>query len=574
MQTVDESCPPKRCAIYTRRSFQPPLGQEVTSLESQRAICSAYVASQQHKGWMELAKHYEDSGQSGSTMDRPALQELIADIELGNVEVVVIYKIDRISRTLLDFVRLIDFFEKYAVSFVAITQNFDTGDSMGRLVQNILLTFAQFEREIACDRMRDKKLVMKQRGLWTGGDAPLGYDLQRGKLIVNPREAAAVCRIFETYVETGCPSEVHKRLITEGYRRKIWKAKTGLVRGGGPISLSSLHHILGSPIYIGQVSHKGSRYPGVHQPIVEQTLWDQAQAILESRSYLKPRQAHLLSGMVIDGYGRRMHVSGPQPGIDYVSSTLNWAVRQKIRPCRVRADQLEPLVLDVLKSLFADKMKVRQLLMELGEIGCQLDGLSDGCTVAGHRLRTLNGRALRSAVMVLIYRVELAPERVRILVRKAAVRGFLCWDGVGLFQMRDLDLAQARQLHIVDVCAELDRRRRRDYLPIAPRTSRKARPSLPLIRILDEARKAQRNLFENRDMTVAEVACSNRRKPGAFSRLIRLNYLAPDIVAAIIDGSQPRDLTAAGLMKCDLPMDWDLQRRMLGFPAVAAVMDT
>jgi DNA invertase Pin-like site-specific DNA recombinase len=199
-----------RCAIYTRKSFQPPLGQEITSLESQRAICSSYILSQQHKGWIELTKHYEDSGRSGASLDRPALRELMSDIENGLIEIVVVYKLDRISRTLLDFVRLMDFFERYGVVFVAITQNFDTSDSMGRLVRNVLLTFAQFEREIASDRMRDKRMVMKQNGLWTGGDAPLGYDLRRGRLFPNDLEAPAVRCIFETYVATKRVSAVHK----------------------------------------------------------------------------------------------------------------------------------------------------------------------------------------------------------------------------------------------------------------------------------------------------------------------------------------------------------------------------
>ena len=194
---------PKRCAICTRKSSQPPLDQEVTSLESQRAICSAYIASQQHKRWIELTKPYDDSGRSGSNLVRPALQELVSDIELGLIDIVLVYKLDRITRTLLDFVRLIDFFDKYEVVFVSITQNFDTGDSMGRLIRNILLTFAQFEREIASDRMRDKKMVMKQRGYWTGGDPPIGYDLRRGKLVINRTEEEAVRCAFDTMLRLG-----------------------------------------------------------------------------------------------------------------------------------------------------------------------------------------------------------------------------------------------------------------------------------------------------------------------------------------------------------------------------------
>ncbi|HKX91183.1 MAG TPA: recombinase family protein [Sphingomicrobium sp.] len=198
-----------------------------------------------------------DSGRSGASLDRPALRELIFDIENGLVEILVVYKLDRISRTLLNFVRLMDFFERYGVIFVAITQNFDTSDSMGRLIRNVLLTFAQFEREIASDRMRDKRMVMKQNGLWVGGDAPLGYDLRRGKLLPNGLEIPAVRCIFETYVATKRVSQVHKELLARGHRRKVWKAKTGTLRGGGPIARTSLHHILRNPVYVGELDYKG-----------------------------------------------------------------------------------------------------------------------------------------------------------------------------------------------------------------------------------------------------------------------------------------------------------------------------
>src|SRR5574338_1090795 len=180
----------RRCAIYTRKSSGQGLERDFNSLEGQRSICSAYVTSQRHKGWLELAKHYDDGGYSGASLSRPQLQELLVDVEKGLVDVVVVYKIDRMTRTLLDFVRLVDFFERYGVVFVSITQNFDTADSMGRLVLNVLLTFAQLEREMASDRVRDKIRGIKQTGRWGGGTPPLGYDLRRHKLHINIHEAA------------------------------------------------------------------------------------------------------------------------------------------------------------------------------------------------------------------------------------------------------------------------------------------------------------------------------------------------------------------------------------------------
>lgn len=262
-----------RCAIYARKSAQAPLGQELTSLQTQRAIGSSYIASQQHKGWREVPRLYDDDGRSGSNLERPGLQALLDDIELGLIDVVLVYKLDRITRTLLDFVRLIDLFDRYGVVFVAITQNFDTSDSMGRLIRNVLLTFAQFEREIASDRMRDKKMVMKQRGLWTGGDAPIGYDLRRGKLVVNSDEEPAVRLIFETYAVKKRLAAVHAALEEKGFRRKVWKSQGGATKGGRPIALSTLHHVLANPVYIGEVTHCGQAYPGIHEPIIERGLW-------------------------------------------------------------------------------------------------------------------------------------------------------------------------------------------------------------------------------------------------------------------------------------------------------------
>jgi len=191
---------------------------------------------------------------------------------------------DRITRTLLDFVRLIDLFERFGVTFVAITQNFDTSDSMGRLIRNVLLTFAQFEREIASDRMRDKKMMMKKRGMWTGGNAPIGYDLRRGRLVVNPAEEVIVKCVFDTFVATASVSAAYQRIKALGFRRKSWRAKNGARMGGNPIPWTSLHHLLRNPVYVGDVTYRGERYPGVHQPIVDPGIWRKAQGLLAETS--------------------------------------------------------------------------------------------------------------------------------------------------------------------------------------------------------------------------------------------------------------------------------------------------
>ena len=564
----------KRCAIYTRKSVQPPIPQQLTSLESQRAICASYVSSQQHKGWVSLEKHYDDAGRSGANLDRPALQELLTDIELGLVDVVLVYKLDRITRTLLDFVRLIDFFEKYGVVFVAITQNFDTSDSMGRLIRNILLTFAQFEREITIDRMRDKIRVMKQRGMWAGGEAPLGYDLRRGKLVVNSHEEPAVRLIFETYIVEQRIGAVVRKLAEQGFRRKTWRAKKdGKMHGGTPVSQGSVHLVLNNPIYIGEIRHWNERYPGLHRPIIDRVLWDKAQEVLAERRIHKLvlQSENVLSGLLVDGYGRRMH---PRQGTNhfsdyryYSSRRESWAIRQKIKLVRVNAAHVEQLVIEAIGSLLTNRPELRLLLMRAGTFDHKLERLAAAGTEASVRLRKLSARQLACVLRALLQSIETHTEIVRLVVRVEALPVFLQWDGVGLFALSELELARCRQLHVVDIGASVARECRRHTLPIGqppegpPRT-----PIAGLVSLLGDARLAQRMIFDNRQTPVSVLARSFNRRPLSFSRLVRLNYLAPDIVAAILDGEQPGDLSRKKLMQMDLPIDWSLQRQLLGFP--------
>lgn len=563
----------KKCAIYTRKSVQPPIPQELTSLECQRAICAAYVSSQQHKSWVELEKKYDDADRSGSNLDRPALQELLCDIELGLVDVVLVYKLDRITRTLLDFVRLIDFFDKYGVVFVAITQNFDTSDSMGRLIRNILLTFAQFEREITIDRMRDKIRVMKQRGMWAGGEAPLGYDLRRGKLVVNPLEEPGVRFIYETYVVEQRIGAVVRKLAEKGFRRKIWKAKKdGKLRGGTPISQGSVHQILRNPIYIGEIRHLQERYPGIHQPIIDRALWDRAQEVLAERRIHKLllHSENIVSGLLVDGYGRRMYAKeGTNRFGDYryySSRREIWAKRQKIKLVRVNATQLEQLVIEAIKSLMANRPELRVLLMKAGVFGADLDRLAAAGTEVAARLCRLSVRQLSCALRALLQRIEAHSEFVRLVFRLEAVPLFIKWDGVGLFALSELDLARAKQLHVIDIIASVARQCRKHSLPISHRAQATGRkPDPHLVSLIYDARLAQRLVFDNRETPITELARSFKRRALSFSRLVRLNYLAPDIIAAILDGEQPTEMTRKKIMQMDLPIDWTLQRRLLGF---------
>src|SRR4051812_13254980 len=259
-----------RCAVYTRKSSEEGLEQEFNSLDAQREACEAYIASQKPEGWLLVPDHYDDGGISGATLDRPALQQLLADIEGKRVDVVVVYKIDRLSRALMDFAKLVEVFDRNNVTFVSVTQSFNTTTSMGRLTLNILLSFAQFEREVIGERIRDKFAASRKKGMWMGGFVPLGYDVKDRKLVVNQIEAATVRRIFERFVKLGSVTQLVREMRDKGVTTK----------GGKPIDKGYVYRILNNRVYLGEAVHKGSAYPGEHQAIIDPTLWDRVHAIL------------------------------------------------------------------------------------------------------------------------------------------------------------------------------------------------------------------------------------------------------------------------------------------------------
>ena len=269
-----------RSAIYTRKSSEEGLEQEFNSLHAQREACEAYVASQRHEGWVPVPHHYDDGGISGGTLERPALQRLLADVEAGRIDVVVVYKVDRLSRSLMDFAKLVDVFERRGVSFVSITQQFNTTTSMGRLTLNILLSFAQFEREVIGERIRDKFAASRKKGMWMGGNPPLGYDIRNRKLVVNETEAALVRHIFERFTKIGSATKLVRLLDAEGYRTKSWTTLAGKEHLGRPLDKGYLYRLLNNRVYLGEAVHKGVSHPGEHEAIVPRGLWDKVHAIL------------------------------------------------------------------------------------------------------------------------------------------------------------------------------------------------------------------------------------------------------------------------------------------------------
>jgi site-specific DNA recombinase len=282
LEADSTTAPRRHCAPYTRTSSDEGLDSEFNSLDAQREAGEAYITSQRQEGWVALSTRYDDGGYSGATLDRPALQRLLADVEAGKVDVVLCYKVDRLTRSLLDFAKLIEIFDRHNVSFVSVTQPINTATPTGRLMLNVLLSFAQFEREIIGERIRDKVAATKKRGKYCGGTPVLGFDVdrERKRLVVNPKEAKLVRSIFVDFVQTGSTTALAHALNARGRTTKSWTTKKGIVRVGTPWNKAHIYRVLNNPLYIGEVSHKGKRYPGEHEAIIDRELWDRAHAIL------------------------------------------------------------------------------------------------------------------------------------------------------------------------------------------------------------------------------------------------------------------------------------------------------
>jgi site-specific DNA recombinase len=301
--------PQVRCVTYCRKSSEEGLEQSFNSLDAQREACAAYIDSQRHEGWLALDDRYDDGGYSGGTLQRPALQRLLADIEIGKIDVIIVYKIDRLSRSLSDFVRLIDLFERHSVSFVSITQQFSTRTSMGRLTLNILLSFAQFERELAAERIRDKFLASRKRGLWMGGVPCLGYDVGNRKLVINPAEAELVRLIFRRFLDLGSALLLIRDLNAQGHRTKSWATQAGVFREGRPFDKGTLYKILRNRTYLGETVHKGKSYPGEHEPIVDRATWDRVHEVLASNAKRRGNEARARTPAPLRGLIRCTHCS-------------------------------------------------------------------------------------------------------------------------------------------------------------------------------------------------------------------------------------------------------------------------
>jgi site-specific DNA recombinase len=565
-----------RCAIYTRKSSDEGLEQAFNSLHAQREACAAFILSQKHEGWAVLPTAYDDGGFSGGTMERPALQQLLADIRAGKIDVVVVYKIDRLTRSLFDFAKIVEAFDARGVSFVSITQQFNTTTSMGRLTLNVLLSFAQFEREVAGERIRDKIAASKKRGMWMGGLPSLGYDVENRKLVVNEKEARTVLHIFRRYLELRSVRALKDELDAAGIRSKRRLLANGTPFGGQKLSRGSLYLMLQNRIYRGDITHKGDAYPGEHQPIVDEALWDQVQVTLaENRvdraTGADAKQPSLLAGLVFDDTGERLTPShAVKKGTRYryyVSrSLIVGTAKGTSGGRRIPAANLESLVINRLRDFLVDQGAILDAIRHQHADGAaQSRRIARGLKIA-EELESLTPDRMRAMLMAVVNRVDIKPDRVDINVRRSCLVELLSADSIEPIIEGDRREHEAKDVLTLKVPARLQRVGR-EMKMVVENSDDQTAADPGLLRIIARAHDLQERVMQNSDLTLHAIASQEHVTPGYISRLLRLPSLAPDIITAIVNGKNPPQLTAKKLMRIalELPVDWTEQRKLLGF---------
>ena len=538
----------KRCAVYTRKSTEEGLEQAFNSLDAQREACAAYVLCQRHVGWQLLHETYDDGGYSGGSMDRPGLAQLMADVSAGKVDTIVVYKVDRLTRSLADFAKIVEVLDAKGASFVSVTQAFNTTTSMGRLTLNVLLSFAQFEREVTGERIRDKVAASKAKGMWMGGPVPLGYRLGDRKLFVDEAEAAIVRHIFTRYATLRSLADLAEELADAGVLTRQRKYRDGRTVGGVPFTKGPLAWLLANRVYVGEVAHKGNVYPGEHEPILERELWDQVQRILADNRVVRRlgrgRAPSLLTGLITDPRDRPMsptYAVRNARRYRYYATRLPTGGRATAGDIvRLPAHDIEALVVDQLANrLDSDRHS-------------GIDGASDTSNAStlqmvrqrrgelARSLRDGNQPAQRAILLELGVTVAIGDEQVKI----------------GIAGTRDLATTT------IVVATKLSGGGPDVRMAISgDGSSTSATPDPVLLKLIVLA-------FAARGAAIAGTAepLVDHFSRQHQTRLARLSYLAPDIIGAVLNGSQPPQLTGRRLLRsADLPFDWSAQRTMLGF---------
>lgn len=559
-----------RCAIYTRKSTEEGLDKEFNSLEAQREACEAYIKSQMHEGWKLIPTAYDDGGYTGGNMDRPGLKALMADIKNGKIDVVVVYKVDRLSRSLNDFAQMVNVFDAQQVLFVSITQQFNTTTSMGRLTLNILLSFAQFEREVIGERVRDKVAASKQKGMWMGGHPPLGYDLDNRKLVVNPKEARLVNEIFARYLEMKSAYKLADFLNRRGDTNKRWVNRHGVACGGQAFVYQALYKILNNPVYIGRITHKDKSYQGQQPAIISTELWDAAQGALKAARGERVKR-HAKHGSLLTGkcFSVEGHIYTP-------TYTTRGSLRyryyiDKKTQHRIQSQALETLVTDTLRMLAAQAMHWRpcwagnsDYLIE-AEAQQRWEALWAGwkalpeptkqdimgqiierIQVTKHQLvLRLNHRGMQEVLNLVEVGDEASPP-CELRFKPQVVQGE-AWVDIIIPAIFD---TQGRSTVTVDAQGQ----------PVKPVVKPNINPVL--VNALVRSYRWNRQLESGAALTIGTLAKREGRNRTYISRILNLMMLAPDVIASILEGTQPptmqlQDLTAS------LPIEWHKQKHVL-----------
>jgi DNA invertase Pin-like site-specific DNA recombinase len=550
-----------RCAIYTRKSTEEGLEQEFNSLDAQRDACESYIQSQRGLGWKVIRKHYDDGGVSGGTLQRQALTTLLADIDAGQVDLVVVYKVDRLTRSLMDFSKIIEAFDARDVSFVSVTQQFNTANSMGRLTLNMLLSFAQFEREVTAERIRDKIAASKRKGLWTGGVPPLGYDNRDRKLVENREEAKIVRELFTLYLEHGSVRVLKEKADALGITTKR-RLVRGRETGGRPFSRGNLYGLLHNPVYIGDVVHKGERFPGQHEAIIDRETWDRVQQGLEDGTPVRESSRNvdrrcLLTGIVFDETGDRLCPTYAKKGdrihAYYVSKRLVRLEARSDGGWRLPARELENAVIravaDVLNSE-ADWIKLLgAVTMSPGayEIARAQAARTHAALTAGKPAQ------VRGALRELVQRVAVRPGEISVT-----------------FMGNALHATQAGEAgtpgHELRLPFRMQRRGVEARIVLGGVAETRSAPDATLIAALKRSFEWSRLLTTEGGWSIQKLAVRDQVDASDVTRFLPLAFLSPRIVETILAGRQPFDFTLERFKKGGrMPMAWRDQEVQFGF---------
>jgi len=549
-----------RCAIYTRKSSEDGLEQDFNSLDAQREACAAYVMSQASEGWSLLPECYDDGGVSGGTLERPALQRLLEDIELGKIDIVVLYKVDRLTRSLLDFAKLVERFDKANTSFVSITQSFNTTTSMGRLTLNMLLSFAQFEREVTAERIRDKIAASKAKGMWMGGTPPLGYRPDGRSLAIIDDHAALVRDIFRRYLEVGNVRLLAEELQANGIMVPLRHASTGRAMGGRPFARGHIYKLLSNPNYVGEIHHRGAVHRAKHEAIIDHTTWDAVQQKLANNAQgetLAPRAKapSLLAGQIVDQRGEPLVATHANKGKVryryYVSRSLQHAPgTAHPDTIRIPAREIEAAVISRIRQALDDPLT----LLTAGGFPLEADRLPSILHYA-QQLADAVIRKDRNVVRGLISRVTVSPRDLMIEISAAALAEQLGIDKTVVPGSSTISLTSAVRLTRTGRAMQLVHHN--------GQAATAGTPDPGLVQLLVKARGWWAQLSAG-DIDIATIARNEKVSDSWVSRVIRMNFLAPAIAEAILAGTQPVSINAASLRSANLPIDWTEQLMFFG----------